>query len=213
MRELEPRVIYDQSLLDTGVPYTINVDSRKVVELLREFKASEEAIRRLTVAVKKDDPHEAASYEYSPLDKTHEINIYGDDAWEAYKEARETVERIVQKEEEPQNQFEDLLYTRKLPAYLSVAPRERALAFADKLLRNAINREINADFLHEARHVIDYSLGKYRIWFGLGKIADMLGFLVGKFDKAEKSATDFERQIRNNPRWRNLVTIQPKSIF
>lgn len=203
MKEAGPKIVYDEKVLEPEIPYAISVDKEKLGTLLHELNISDEIIHKLVVNVRKVDPGERAS------SSSNTINIYGDDAWEEYAEASEEARGIVDGEAEPGDQFEGFLFTRKLPFYLRVAPRERAIAFADKLLHNALNREINSDLLHEMMHLADRSLGRYRIWYKFAAVFDALEWLE-RFDKQEQSAINFEKQMKNKPKWRNIVTIQPR---
>lgn len=213
MKEIFPQVIYKADVLDAKVPYTINVNKNKLRQLLETVNVHEEAISRLTIVIGKNSKNETASFNYSGKTKIAKINIYGDDAWEEYEEASKSAKEIVEKKIKKTDRFENFLFTSKLPTYLSFAPKERGIAFADKLFRNGLNREINASLFHEIKHLTDTMQGKYRFWFKFGKIIDAItGVLIflEKFDKAEKSAISFENQLKNDPKWRNILTIQPK---
>jgi len=74
---------------------------------------------------------------------------------------------------------------------------------------NAVNRELNSNFLHEVKHLVDRIAGKYSLWFRFGRIVDFLPW-IERIDPTEKSAAEFESYYKNHPELRDLITIKPK---
>ena len=200
-------VVYHESLSDPDIPYCVRVDKEKVGEFLEKLDIPRPEIGNLKILVRKSNSGESASFEYRSGKLI--INIYGDDAWEYYEDAMEQAMRLAYGLKVEDTGFADLLYTDKLEDYLRVAPADRGLGFASRLLLNAANRSLNSDFLHEIRHFDDKVSGRFKFWFMFGRIVDALPF-VDRIDPTEKSADDFESRFNNHPVWRDLLAIEPK---
>lgn len=212
MKERGPIIIYQEGVSGPSSPYTVSVDKRRIQEFLTEMNVPNTAIERLAVRVGRG--RRGVRAQYSHTSQRDEIRLYVASAWRTYQQARTTAERIIDKEIKPKkNQFEGFLATKKLSSYLSVAPPERGIIFAEKLFRNALNREVTSDFFHEARHLADRWSGRYRLWFRFyyGGIGSLFTILIRKLNvNGERSAANFEKQMKNDPKWRNLVKLAPK---
>ena len=183
-----PKVTYSRDL--DKAPYIFNIKREEIPSVLAEAaqKIGEQGsisateIGDLNIKINRDDPSEAASFTYLKVEggkETKEIALYGDAIWEEYNEALETSERIAKGKESPRNQFSDLLYTKRLEGYLVVAPEQRGLKFAKKVLDNAANRQLSGDLIHELSHFLDRVFKRHRLWYAaedkFERIMDLLG--------------------------------------
>lgn len=191
----QPTIEYDRSLEDPRVPYTVSVNGLEVAELLSTFRMPTQDISKLRIVVRRKGPA-AGSYNgggtyFGPISENPPkiVTLYTDWIWEEYQKKLEVAERITRGEEKPKDQFKEFLSTQRLPLYLTQAPPERGLKFADKLLRNAAQRRLNSTLLHEVKHVVDDAedplwrrpLHEEALAFGVPQIAFSIGYyeLIG----------------------------------
>ena len=168
VRRSGPSVEYDRGLQDPSVPYSVNVNPDGIVDLLRNFRMPDVDIAQLKIVVKRKGSA-GASYDsggtyFGPIKENPDkvITVYTDWVWDEYQKLMGKAERISQGAENPKDQFKEFLVTKRLPVYLTQAPQERALQFADKLLQRAAQRKLNSALLHEAKHALDDS--EYELW-------------------------------------------------
>ncbi|MBI3397608.1 hypothetical protein HY045_03980, partial [Candidatus Woesebacteria bacterium] len=128
-----PKVVYRESLEDSGVPYAVKVDEAILAELLRKFGVPDKIIENLKVVVTRNG-QAAGSYDtgVSPFGSISEnpekvITLYTDWMWQEYQKKLKVAERIARRREKPKEQFKGVLTTKRLPQYLATAPTERGL--------------------------------------------------------------------------------------
>jgi len=227
-------------------PYHIIFNKELATELFRDFGMPKDLIDRLIINIKRKGSR--ISYKVS----AKKITLPTAWAWQKYQKNLKTARKIIQRKEEPNDQFRDLLYTRRLPKYLQTAPHKRGLEFATKLLFNAMQRKLNSEFLHEAKHALDdseynlhgrplheealvfclplaaYVYGYHKIlrfplddnqvyMYFAGLFGGMmltyfltnivLNLLKVTLNPVERRAKKFQKQLKNHPKWRNIVEI------
>lgn len=163
-----PSVEYDRGLENPSVPYSVNINPNGIVDLLRDFRMPDADVAKLKIVVKRKGSA-GASYNgggtyFGPVSENPDkiITVYTDWVWDEYQKLMGKAEKISQGAEKPKDQFKEFLVTKRLPVYLTQAPQERALQFADKLLQRATQRKLNSALLHEAKHALDDS--EYELW-------------------------------------------------
>lgn len=174
-----PTIVFDKSL--ESAPYSVDVNREKCGELFRMLGMTESDVGKTKITitsvpkgfswlgflVKKQGESDALN---------DSITIYTDGAWKRYQEYLKLAKKIAKKERKPwQSQFEEVLYTKKLSSYLTVAPPQRGVEFANKLILNGVKRWLNSTLIHESKHALDWGNG---IVLG-SKTALMLGSFVG----------------------------------
>lgn len=240
-----PSVEYDKSIGDA--PYSVYVNTQQLASLLKEFGMSNDDTTNLHIVLGRKVPSRTGAiggvYEERPVPT---IYIGFDHIWNLYQEYLKLSQDIISKRKNPnKDQFKDLLYTKKLPEYLTKAPPERGLQFAQKLLLNGLAREQNMILLHETGHILDakfrpkllgQTYGPVRVVGSLlgavGSItggvlnsAELMALAMGTLivstildtellygsSPREQSASKFANSLKNNPNWRSIVTIGPKT--
>ena len=223
-----PKIEYFSNLSKENIPYIIKVDSKIVAELLLSAGVPEKGVEEVTIIFEREPVRSGSKAKgngrYEPSDKT--ITISADSLWRRYEEYSQQAERIASKKEKPKRQFKNLLYTKKLEAYLQRAPSERGMSFANKLIKQAIDRRLGVILMHESKHAGDFFRNK-REMILLYQLFGLVAFLsVGVFLKFiprsvegwiyhntnpfEYRAARFAKKNENDPKWRNLLTIAPK---
>lgn len=167
------------------------------------------------------------------------IDLYPGMIWEYCTELKDKTKTIAGRKppEDKEINFEDFLVTKRVSDYLSKAPRERALEFIDRLLDRAAERKLVEASLHETSHATrqnELQIARLRMElipalvstaFALTNHQDFLQFLTTYtiisalytlvaekifHNKEEKRANSFWQEMRNDPRWQNLVEFKPK---
>lgn len=215
-----PKIKFNEDL--ANAPYSISIEPNKIAFVLKECMVvlgedgvvSASELSDLKIKVRRDSPEETASFVYKDSKSGKEkrvITITGDDVWQEYVDALQDIEDISNGLLAPDSQFEDLLYTSRLEKYLTSAPRERAVPFAVSLIQQAANRELSGNLIHELSHFLDRVLGRHRFWYAIENvIMDWLEPFIDRFDPTEKQAERIESKLRNDPRWRSLVSVTAK---
>jgi hypothetical protein len=126
----------------------------------------------------------------------NKITVYAHKFWEKYEELQRRAHDIAHYGETGNewelfalnlggaNLFRGYLPSERLVTYLKTAPKERALAFADKILLKALNRNFNSTLLHETKHALDFqsdeNLSNQTAYHNKGtKIAMVAGLTIG----------------------------------
>lgn len=125
----------------------------------------------------------AALGTYQPRDKA--VTLYGDSFWQQQQRRLNKAEQILSKQTEqatqaqspemqlrhlserttfltqsPKNQFPGMSSGERLSWYLTVAPPERGLETAKRLINRAMERDISLTLQHEAKHAGDFMTNK-----------------------------------------------------
>jgi len=149
---VQPRIIYEE-VLNTA-PYTVSVDQDFLGQILLDQGWGNEDISGLEVLVKRGGDYAVELGKYDS--ERHQVRFNTQWLWNHYHKATELAEKLSLGELRPNsNQFKDLLTTKRLSNYLSVAPRGRGLTFANKLFQQAVERRLNRLVLHEFGHADD----------------------------------------------------------
>lgn len=209
--KLHPKITVSKDIRNGDTPYEISIDEQRVETFLLSRGAQPTDLPNLRVKITSKDFEEAANTIYE--DKTDiTVKVSAGYAHEQYQEAIKAATEIADGKKSSNKPFQQFLYTRRLPRYLQVAPRERGLKTAERLLSNGVSRELNGSFLHELVHVGDIFTGRHRFWYGSvgNAISNILDFARYVIDPSERDATRFEKRERNNPELRDILTISPK---
>lgn len=159
--------------------YWVGIDKLQFLTLLEEQGVSPSTLGRITILIKDGKNRTRTGErtgEWSSADK--EVRLWPTRSLEQLENNLALAETISKRRWKlPWDRFKDL-YTRKLPQYLTVAPPDRGLKFARKLLLNSAQRAINFDLLHEGKHAINREdkilLGadfKYQVQMGMLALA------------------------------------------
>lgn len=171
-----PTVTYDASLNSWNVPYSVRVDEKRCVELLREIGVNKKEIDRLQIHIVRKSKEIPLAVSYFDQAQ-HIIGICSDVIWKDYVEYSLRVNKLRKGQvKNTSRQFDGFLYTKKLEKYLQTNPSDRALKFAQELLGKAINREASSTFIHESKHVSDAQILK---WTSLANAYIVMNFLTG----------------------------------
>ncbi|MEK7186333.1 MAG: hypothetical protein AAB675_03135 [Patescibacteria group bacterium] len=205
------RVTYGKRIRHQDTPYSISVDSEGIVGLLTNESVSKEDISRLKIRINSNLQEDAGGIEYDDPNNI-EISVDAEEPWSQFDGALTEARDIQRGKKVKPRSIQKLLYTKKLPAYLKAAPKERGYKTASKLISNGASRELNGTLIHELRHAVHLFTGKYRFWYSnLGaSIVDFLDFARYVIDPSEREASKFEREKRNDPELRDLIRIYPK---
>lgn len=159
---------------EVEAPYIVAIKTAAYSDLLHQMGMQNDEIRALKLEVSRKDSDGA---HYSPSKRA--IFIQTDKIYSDYQNYLKVAEDIAPDVKQPRrirvgkkilyesNPFKHILYTKKLVNYLQTAPPERGLAFAEKIILNGVNRELNGDLLHETRHALDKPKGGNRLMQGL----------------------------------------------
>ena len=158
------------------------LDADKCAEFMKTIGMGDEDIRKQTIILTRGEGKRGAMYNLG----SSTVTVYTENIYRHFGGYYELAIEIVEGRRKPKkNQFNQFLYTRKLPEYLASAPSGRALAFSHKLLDNALAREINGSLLHEEKHAADSKKKHMRyLHYGSG-----VGWLAWSLVMAGFSAT------------------------
>lgn len=217
-----PRVTYHKELGRPSTPYVISVNTPELPHLIyaaalllpETRPVPDEDINNLRIRVRRNNPSEAASFTYQKGKdgrEKREITLYGDDAWRKYRKTIKTAQRISTGKERPGDQFGYLPNTENFAEYLADTPWEQGQPVAETVLLQAADRKLSGDLIHESSHFLDRVFGRHRLWYFIdGKIMDVFENVIDRFDPSERQAERIENELRNHPRWSNIVTLQPR---
>jgi len=179
--KIVPKIIYASELQDPSVKYSIEVNPQLLGQLLHENGMKDKDIEKLTIKITRGKSllEKIAWGRYDPISST--VNIYCDSLWDTYSKALTIAEKIVTGKATPKdNQFSELIKTKRLARYLAEAPPERALKFAKSLLTVGLNNQTRNTAIHESQHAIDFK-SKYAAVFALAKLTSAVALtLVGE---------------------------------
>lgn len=147
-----PSIEINEALLWESTPYVPSIDRKKYADFLREIGVPDEKIERHKLILSTArGPSTLGQFNKD----TKSVTIYINNFWRRYESAWEAAQDLSYGNFTFEYPVNDLLHTKRLPDYLRNAPEERGLAFAQKLLINAVNRKINGAVFHEAQHLKD----------------------------------------------------------
>lgn len=159
MAENPLKVKYGDSLKDMKDFYEIVADESLMQGLFQANGVSAEALQDVSIDLQHQSYNSLgtpAAGSYSPSDSS--LDIYLKPYWEIYHQNRILADQIASGDKKPHKKaFHPLLTTERLGGYLSNnnIDLKRRLSFADKLLVQGINKQLNITFMHEAKHLID----------------------------------------------------------
>ncbi len=225
-----------QSLQGPHVSYDVQVDGERFGELLTRVGVKPKRLPEIKLILERgnfEDNHGKSDGK--------QITVGLDSHWGAYLEAVQTAQRIADGWLEPSSdEFESLLYTNRLPAYLATAPVRRGLNFAARLLLTGTERQINETLIHETRHLarsgwLHQSIVAFTtagaiegVRQALTKVFDLpvpipveilgstIGIAVGTAAAflegpiQGRKAKKLETELGNHPKWRSIIKIRPK---
>jgi len=163
-------------LVDKNNPYTVQTDAKRFTQLLLDMGMSPNNIDKYSLNITgqgiKINVDGGVAYGYFAQRKK-QINVYTSQRWYEYTRTLECAEELSQKNSLKEStditndDFSDLLTTKKLPMYLKSAPPERALPFAKKLISSALQHHLDNTLIHECVHAVVHTNRldsiKYRI--------------------------------------------------
>lgn len=159
-----PSVYVGDKYMRLNSPLRMTLDAKKLGSLLASQGLDKEQIEALRVYVVEKNFSEFLEKSNGVFDPTLDsIFIYPDEIINYYAKLLEKVEDALDLQRKlKRNDFSELLTTRRLSEYLmnSDIPYERRYFFAEKLLREAAEREIFTTVIHESKHKIDFELNK-----------------------------------------------------
>lgn len=222
-----PHVVYSADLFNQ--PYKVNFDHDKCAKFFKFMGLSDNNFRKTTIILERGpviDPAtppnslEVANYD---LDSTT-ISIAIDWVWQIYQYNLTLAKEIIETKKPPEpeeTRYKSFLKpcwsglkTKRLPSYLSSLPQEqteRGLKFTCKLLSNASNRHLNHSLLHEAKHAVDCQSIFSALFYRITDFISRHNLQFYQFDPQEKRARTETSRLIQDPRWRSIITIQPKS--
>lgn len=208
---LGPRIKVSNKISDGQTPYAVGINRDVIGGFLMSQGVQERDLPNVQVIITPKDLDEASNTEYNDRYDI-DVSVSAAHAWEKYEKSMRVAENITNGGQATNKPFEKILYTKRLPRYLQVAPKERALKTAQKLLANGVSREFNGSLLHELIHAADILTDRHKFWysdFGV-KISNIFDFARNFIDASERGATRFERKNRNNPHVRGMLSIGPR---
>ncbi len=152
-----PQVIFDKSIQDPDIPYTVSFDLELYAKLLKEYGMQDSDIASIKITFRRKSGIVAFPAEsYVSRFKPREIVMSLDSVWSTYQACSDLAQNIIEgKIKGKTNSFEYFLKTKRLTPYLRQAPTERANRFVKEIMEKAKERESNRRVLHESRHVLD----------------------------------------------------------
>lgn len=195
----QPAVIYDESLFSPEVPYTVTVDAARCGTLFREFGMSDDRIKELTIVAKRKDPGVKGRWD----SKNKNVIVATDWLWDTYEGCLALADKTARQNRRPiRDKFKRLLRTKntkRLYEYLTIAPPERGVTFADRLFSEGMNREVNALFLHEAKHALDSSdrILSLKSWLTFTGMFTSSGVSFYLINRQAILAHEIPEQVRN----------------
>lgn len=163
-----PHVYGMENYESDKIKYTVEIDQAKWRELLLELGMDEKNINEASVFAERKSLLASLMFKrrrnesVRGLSFLNSVSIYTDWSWKAYEKYSRLAQEISEGKAMPHfEQFSKLLTTRRLAEYLRVAkPTEkspdRGVAFADKLILDAVNKELRKTAIHEAEHAASY---------------------------------------------------------
>lgn len=167
--ERGPYVFGTEKYESAKFPYTVEVDTEKWTNVLRELGASHENIDNLSILAERRSLMNLLSLRkgfaatYVPL--AHAVTIYTDWAWKGYEKYQKIVRSVAEGQTPGDEElFSKVLTTKRLAKYLQNAkPSDKrpqgGISFADELLLKAINRKLDGVAIHEAEHAAQAERG------------------------------------------------------
>lgn len=155
--------------------YSVHFDAERYMSLLEE-----EQYRPQSQPVKVDltniTPRNRLGLKTNMAGRFHptenKVDIYTKTHWDAYQSMRKKAKLLLEGNENEWalvavamdgDSFDGFLLTERMRDYLvknGKSPEEK-LAFADKMLLNAVNRLVNGTIIHETKHLIDAQEQEY----------------------------------------------------
>lgn len=156
--EPSPTIEVDESL--KYAPYFVTIDRKSCGEFLRQFGVPDEDIKsqRIILTRRRKQGRKNLFADVGAIfnlkDKT--LRFYTDTFWKIYQNYFQLANKLAQNRSKPNKyQFGEILFTKKLSGYLTTAPAERGIRFADRLFLKGIQRRLNSTFYHEVKHILD----------------------------------------------------------
>lgn len=176
-----PKVKYSEAVTAPECPYDVNVNQQAAALLLERAGVPVSEIDKLIIEIKRRHPLKRNFIPGDIFGKFYKdegkLTIFADAFWKRQEKWRKKAEQLANKEqptegtkssrtefprmpEDQSNYFPELHSGKRLSWYLTVAPHERGLAMAQKLINKASLREVNETAQHEAKHAGDFAQGE-----------------------------------------------------
>lgn len=153
--EVGPKIRYKKEVISPDYPYRFGIEKDRLDQLMRVAGVSDEKINTIEVVVEKDRRGNFRAA-YSPL--LNEIVISADRVVKDIDKKMKKAEKIADSRKKPMlNKFRGMYSGKRLGRYLTVAPKERGLKIAEKLISRAEERQVENMMAHEVRHASDPS--------------------------------------------------------
>lgn len=191
-QEAGPKIRYSDEFIKSGFPYKIDIHKEALIQLMKTAGVSEEKIDSFTLIFQRRKMLAHAYYSTSRNTAYVNVNKFGEDIQKRLKKAW----KISSSGKKPLvSGFIGMYSGKRLGKYLSVAPQERGLLTAERLIRRAEEREFERDIAHEVSHASDTEKSAYST-FLMKRVFGIGGFALG-VDIANTSKLDFHDPALN----------------
>ncbi|MDO8498357.1 MAG: hypothetical protein Q7S44_01035 [bacterium] len=168
-----PVLRLSREMYDPGLPYEVRVNPQVIGDLFRDNGLSEELIAKRKITFRKSIL--GGFLGGVCFGGNGAINLATDHAWKSYRDGVKLAEQLLEHRKKPKDeQFKNILTTKRLSRYLanvSSEHKERALCFARELIRRGVERNLNTNLFHEAKHSIDRESRRNRLFSSLVGLA------------------------------------------
>lgn len=134
---------------DSNLDFFINTDPNLIGLFLSKFGLSDDQIANLRISIEGHGDHFGHYGSYNK--EKNSISIFTKNVWLNYH----AILTLAALGDVDNSHLSDTLYTKRLPDYLKQNPTQEGFEFAEKLVRNGINRRFRRTLIHENGHAID----------------------------------------------------------